>query len=149
MNTSGKCRLLAAGTLCGALFGGVAALSLALATEDDPSGQEVAEAASPDPRLVARGKRLYIFCQACHATEADSGEKIGPHLAGIVGRPVASIEGSAYSAALREQDFAWSDEKLDVWLQRPSTLVPGTTMAFVGIPKAETRAELIAYLKTL
>lgn len=141
--------MLTAGVLCGVVIGGITALSLARAMEGDPPERDVAQAESPDPALIARGKRLYVFCQACHATEADSGEKIGPHLAGIVDRPVASVEDSIYSAALREQDFVWSEEKLDLWLQRPASVVPGTTMAFIGIPQAETRAALIAYLKTL
>lgn len=140
---------LISGILCGIMLGGITALSLALAMEDEPLRQDIPQAENPDPGLVARGKRLYVFCRACHATEADSGHKIGPHLAGIVDRPVASVEDSLYSAALKEQDFVWSEEKLDSWLQRPASVVPGTTMAFVGIPKAETRAALIAYLKTL
>lgn len=149
MRITRKAPKLTAGFLGGVVICGIAALSLVSALEDDPAEQDAPQAENPDPGLVARGKRLYVFCQACHATEADSGDKIGPHLAGIVDRPVASVDDSVYSPALKEQDFAWSEEKLDLWLQRPATVVPGTTMAFVGIPQAETRAALIAYLKTL
>lgn len=140
-------RLIAAGALCAVLLCATAALSLA--GQDVPPGQEAAADETPDPRLLAQGKRLYILCQACHATEADPGGKIGPHLAGIVNRPVASAEGSVYSDALRAEDFVWSEENLDLWLQRPAEMVPGTTMSFVGLPGEELRRALIAYLNTL
>ena len=142
-------RPIVTGALMGALLFGLAALPPILAADDSASEPEAAPVEAPDPALVARGQRLYLLCRACHATEADPGNKIGPHLAGIVGRPVAGVEGWPYSDAMKEQDFAWSEEKLDLWLQRPSTVVPGTSMSFVGLPKEENRAALIAYLKTL
>lgn len=147
MKIPGNTVPIAAVALCAALFCGTAALSLAdqeVSTEQDATGNE-----TPDPQLLAQGKRLYILCQACHATEADPGDKIGPHLAGIVNRPVASAEGSVYSDALRAQDFAWSEENLDLWLQRPAEMVPGTSMSFAGLPGEELRRALIAYLNTL
>lgn len=147
MKIPGNKRLILAGALCGALLWGTAVLSLA--DQDAPPGQDAAASETPDPRLLAQGKRLYILCQACHATEADPGDKIGPHLAGIVDRPVASAEGSVYSDALRAEDFVWSEENLDLWLQRPAEMVPGTSMSFVGLPGEELRQALIAYLNTL
>ncbi|MXW20627.1 MAG: c-type cytochrome [Gammaproteobacteria bacterium] len=138
---------IAAGVLSAALLCGTAAMSLA--DQDVPTGQDAAANETSDPRLLAQGKRLYILCQACHATEADPGDKIGPHLAGIVDRPVASAEGSVYSDALRAQDFVWSEENLDIWLQRPAEMVPGTSMSFAGLPGEELRRALIAYLNTL
>ena len=138
---------MVASALCAALLYGKATLSLA--DQDAPSGQDAAASETPDPQLPALGKRLYILCQACHATEANPGDKIGPHLAGIVNRPVASAEGSVYSDALRAQDFVWSEENLDLWLQRPAEMVPGTSMSFAGLPGEELRRALIAYLGTL
>lgn len=147
MSIPGNPKLIVAGALCGALLCATAALSLA--DQDVAPGQDAAAAETPDPRLLAQGERLYILCQACHATEADPGDKIGPHLAGIVDRPVASAEGSVYSDALRAQDFVWSEENLDLWLQRPAEMVPGTSMSFAGLPGEELRRALIAYLNTL
>lgn len=143
MKTAGHRTTLGAGLLCAAMLCGIAALPPAAAA-DNPATAE-----APDPRLVARGKRLYVFCQACHATEQVKGSKIGPNLAGILDRQVAILEDTLYSDALKQQDFAWNEEKLDIWLQRPATLVPGTSMAFVGLPSEENRAAIIAYLKTL
>jgi cytochrome c len=64
----------------------------------------------------------------------------------VVGRKAGSLPGYAYSPAMKAQDFVWTEAKLDQWLTRPSAVVPGTAMAFEGLPKAEDRAALIAYL---
>ena len=149
MKTSTTKTPIIAGALAAAMLWGIAALPFTLAAGEAASEQDATQADAPDPALVARGQRLYLLCRACHATEADPGDKIGPHLAGIVDRPVAAVEGWPYSDAMKEQDFAWSEDKLDLWLERPSTLVPGTSMSFAGIQKEEHRAALIAYLKTL
>ena len=149
MKTTMNKTTLSAGLLCAAFLCGIAALPSTIAADDSAPANEAATAEPPDPRLVARGKRLYVFCQACHATEEVKGSKIGPNLAGILDRQVAILEDTLYSDALKQQDFVWDEEKLDVWLLRPATLVPGTSMAFVGLPQEENRAAIIAYLKTL
>ena len=149
MKTTMNKTTLGAGLLCAVFLCGIAALPSTIAADDSAPANEAATAEPPDPRLVARGKRLYVFCQACHATEEVQGSKIGPNLAGILDRQVAILEDTLYSDALKQQDFVWDEEKLDVWLLRPATLVPGTSMAFVGLPQEENRAAIIAYLKTL
>lgn len=40
-------------------------------------------------------------------------------------------------------------EVLDKYLTNPKEMVPGTTMAFVGIKNATQRADLVAYLETV
>ena len=137
------------GALCAAILVAIAALPPAHSSEEHQADPGAAKTEPVDTRLIARGKRLYVFCQACHSTEASSDNKIGPHLASIINRPVATVEGAIYSTALQEQGFVWSEEKLDLWLQQPSAMVPGTIMSFVGIEKAELRSALITYLKTL
>jgi len=138
-----------ASVLCAALFLGFAVLPSTIAADDAAPAGDPATAEPPDPRLVARGMRLDVFCRACHATEEVQGSKIGPNLAGIMDRQVAILEDTLYSDALKQQDFVWDEEKMDIWLLRPATLVPGTSMGFVGLPRAENRAAIIAYLKTL
>ena len=149
MNTATKRTGFGAGVLCAALFLGIAALPATFAADDAAPASDSATAEPPDPRLVARGKRLYVFCQACHATEEVQGSKIGPNLAGIFDRRAAILEDTLYSDALKQQDFVWDEENLDVWLLRPADLVPGTSMGFVGLPRKQNRAAIIAYLKTL
>ena len=43
--------------------------------------------------------------------------------------------------------IVWNPATLDKWLARPSAVIPGTSMAFGGVPNAAERASIIAYLK--
>lgn len=99
------------------------------------------------PSAEEAGQRLFIRCAACHATSADSRPMAGPHLASIVDRPVASIEGFTYTDALRHQSFIWNEKQLDRLLHRPQSIAPGLCLPFTGMAKPEDRAALIAYLK--
>lgn len=96
---------------------------------------------------TARGKRLYIQCQACHSLEADEPHRVGPNLHGFFDRKVATADGFNYSPALQEADFEWAPDKLDEWLAKPSQFLPGNRMAFVGVNDPQDRANLIAYLQ--
>jgi len=96
-----------------------------------------------------RGAQSAKQCQICHNVEEGKGNKIGPDLYGVVGRPVASEPGFSYSAALKAKGGKWTFEALDKWLTNPRADVPGTSMTFAGIPKEKQRADVIAYLNTL
>ena len=62
-------------------------------------------------------------------------------------RPRASIAGFGYSEVLVGMSAdAWSPENLNAFLISPKAYAPGTKMAFAGLPKAEDRANVIAYL---
>lgn len=99
------------------------------------------------------GEAVFKKCQACHDGSKGGPNKVGPNLYGVVERPVASHEGFAYSAAMK--DFSkggsekWTFENLNHFLIAPKKLVPGTAMGFAGLKKDEERANLIAYLHTL
>lgn len=99
---------------------------------------------SPDP---ARGKALFLQCQTCHALDPGQ-NRIGPSLAGIVGRQAGSLPGYAYSAANRNARFAWTEDKLFQFLEKPRHVMPGTKMVYAGLAKPQDRADLIAYLKS-
>ena len=96
---------------------------------------------------AARGNILFLRCSSCHDVSAAKSAKIGPNLLGVIGRKVASQEGYPYSPALKSQDFVWDEAALDRWLTNPNALVPGTMMAFAGIPEAADREAIIAYLQ--
>ena len=104
-------------------------------------------AAAPARDEAALGKRLFLRCTACHTVSAKAPGKVGPHLEGIVGRKAGSIAGFGYSPAMKGAKIVWNEATLDKWLQRPQSVVPGTTMAFAGLTKPEDRKALIAYLK--
>jgi cytochrome c len=92
------------------------------------------------------GERLFRQrCSACHTM--DSGQnRVGPHLSGVVGRTAGSVQGARYSAAMRESGIVWDAQSLDTFLAAPRQMVQGTTMT-VGLPNAEQRAAIIAYLQ--
>jgi cytochrome c len=97
----------------------------------------------------ARGKRLFLQCQACHSLGAGAAHKIGPNLHGVIGAKAATRAGYSYSPALTKANLVWDDPTLDRWLARPGAMVPGNKMVFGGVAKAEDRAQLIAYLKRM
>ena len=102
----------------------------------------------PDAAMIEKGRQLFLRCTACHARSAASRPGTGPHLEGIIGRPVASVPGFAYSAQLKAQAFAWTPQALDRWLRKPQERFPGMCMPFAGYPSASDRRALIAYLGT-
>ena len=86
-------------------------------------------------------------CAGCHSTQAGQ-NKIGPSLAGVVGRSSGSVPGYDYSNAMKNAHLTWDPQTLDKFLQNPGGLVHGTKM-FAMVPDAGTRQRVIAYLKSL
>ncbi|MDH4656835.1 MULTISPECIES: c-type cytochrome [unclassified Pseudomonas] len=84
-------------------------------------------------------------CSACHALDSD---RVGPHLAGVVGRPMGSVKGFTYSPALVGAKDNWSLERLETWLTSPARMFPETTMAFGGLRKAEERKAVLCFLQS-
>ena len=95
---------------------------------------------------AAAGEKVFGKCKACHKLDGSKGT--GPHLDGVVGRPVASVPDFAYSDGMKAHGGDWTPEPLQVFLTDPKGVVPGTKMSFAGLKKAEDRANLIAYLET-
>ncbi len=93
------------------------------------------------------GKRHFIRCVACHSVSVHARPLTGPHLEGIVGCPVASVEGFRYTEALSAKNFIWDEARLDNWLKAPQAEIAGLCLPFMGLAKAEDRAALITYLK--
>ncbi len=102
--------------------------------------------AGADP---AAGKDLAKRCASCHTFVKDGAKKVGPNLWDIVGAKPALVAEFAYSPAIAGLTEPWGYEQLDKFLASPKTYAPGTKMTFAGMKKAEDRAALIAYLRTL
>lgn len=98
---------------------------------------------------AAGGEKLFKQrCSVCHEVDRSKPRKLGTYLNGVIGRKVASVPGTNYSAALRKQSFKWDEAKLDSWLANPGAMVPGTSMV-IRVAKPEERKAIIAYLKSL
>ena len=98
------------------------------------------------------GKKAFAKCKACHSIKEGGKKKLGPNLWGIYGNDIASVEGMKYSKALKkyaEEAGIWQDENLDKWLENPKALVKKTKMIFPGLKKADERANIIAYMKSM
>lgn len=128
----------------------------------DAASEAAAEAAAPAEAVVtpaaatenyadytgdaAAGKKVFVQCQACHVQQ-EGVNRVGPSLYNVVGRESGSVEGFRYSKANQDSDLVWTEEQLFTYLKNPRATIPGTTMAFAGIPDPQKRADVIAYLK--
>jgi len=99
-------------------------------------------AAEGDP---VAGAKVFKRCSSCHSLEAGD-NMMGPSLAGVFGRKAGQAD-FKYTKAMAESGLTWDEETLDAYLANPMQVVKGTSMMF-RLPKAEDRANLIAYLKT-
>ena len=105
----------------------------------------MAQSSGGNPAL---GRTIFARCAACHAV-TPGGKRLGPSLAGVVGRKAGSEPDYAYSPAMRSAKIVWDARNLDAYLTHPTATVPGTKMSFVGIASPADRANLIAYLNTV
>lgn len=113
-----------------------------------------APAEEPLPVLLAKadkakGEAQSKKCQACHNLQEGAGAKIGPDLYAVLGRPVASAAGFAYSEAMKKKGGKWTLEELFHFVKDPRGYVSGTAMSFAGIKDPQQRADLLVYLNTL
>lgn len=96
---------------------------------------------------LSPGAKTFIQCAACHNLKKGEPNKVGPNLHGIFGRKAASLEGFAYSEALKKSNIVWNEDHIRAWLEKPTDYVPGTIMAFIGIKNKQQQDVLIEYLK--
>lgn len=84
-------------------------------------------------------------CSICHSVKAGK-NKIGPSLAGVVGRKAGSIGNFAYSDAMKNSGLEWTKENLNTYLKKPSAMIAGIKMPYDGLADEKARADLIAFL---
>jgi len=94
------------------------------------------------------GESAFQACLQCHATKAGV-NRVGPSLAGIVGRKAGTVAGYNYSAANANIDIVWTEENLFDFLANPNRVIDGTKMIFSGLLDIQERADIIAYMKSL
>jgi cytochrome c len=87
-------------------------------------------------------------CGACHTVEIGK-NRIGPSLAGVVGRKAGSAEGFKYSDPMAKSGVTWTEENLNKYIADPKGFIPGNKMVFTGIKKEDERHAVIDYLETV
>lgn len=103
--------------------------------------------AKPDVACdLPRAQRVATQCLICHTLGEDEGPSVGPGLWGMYGRKAATAADFPYSKAFRALDLSWTSAELDRFLAQPTTVVPGTMMAFAGLKDPADRAAIICLL---
>jgi cytochrome c len=130
----------------------------AIAVAEPGAGEEAGQGeakAQPIAALLqtadaAKGEAAAKPCVACHTFEKGGQNKVGPNLWNVVNRLVASHEGFAYSEAMKAKSGeTWTFDSLDAFIREPRSFVPGTKMTYAGMKRDSSRADVIAYLRTL
>jgi cytochrome c len=126
-----------------------------------PTGAATAPAEAPKeapevplPALLAKadakkGEQDAKVCLTCHSFDKGAGPKIGPPLFGVVGRPIASFPGFAYSDSLKAAGGNWTYELINKMITNPKSVAADTKMTFPGEKDAQRRADILAYLQSL
>ena len=97
---------------------------------------------------VVAGGKVFKKCKACHSVEGKDG--IGPHLNGVIGRAVGSVEGFKYSPAMTEyaaEQPEWTEEALEAFLRKPKAVIKKTKMSFPRLSKDDDLANIMAFLR--
>jgi cytochrome c len=105
--------------------------------------------ASGAARAQSCNTQAFEPCLACHALTKDAGQKPGPQLVGVIGRPVAGDPAFDYSPALRaarDKGDMWTRERLDLFLSDTEAMYPGGWMGSPPIRDAKLRADLLCVL---
>lgn len=99
------------------------------------------------PTLEQEGASTLAVCTACHSLKPDV-NAIGPTLYGVSGRKAGAVPGFVYSAAMKVSGIVWTANELAAYIGRPGSRLPGTSMAFAGIPPGARRDAVVAFLQS-
>ena len=101
---------------------------------------------------AVRGKKVFNKCKACHSIKAGK-HKIGPSLAGVIGRKAGTAEGFKRYKGLKGADWTWDEATLNEYLTNPKLFVKSRnkrkSSMILKLKKKRDRDNVIAYLKTL
>ncbi|MDH3335764.1 MAG: c-type cytochrome [Rhodospirillaceae bacterium] len=99
-----------------------------------------------------KGEKLFKKkCATCHSMEPGK-HKIGPSLAGVVGKKAGTTDFAKYKAFKGGTDIVWDDANLDAWITNQKDFLKskgikkGTAMS-AKIKKEKDRKAIIGYLK--
>lgn len=119
--------------------------------EAEPEQEADVEPVGPDPELVAEGEKVFRKCKSCHQVGEGAKNRTGPHLNGVMGRAIGTVDGFRYSRAFNELADAgavWDPDRMAAYLADPRGTVKGTKMSFRGLDDAGDVDAITAYLST-
>lgn len=109
------------------------------ATEDSTTEEVATTEEAAAPTMIAlsddemrQAERAMRKCTTCHQIDRER-NAAGPHLVGVVGRAIGSIDGFRYSDALTSLGDAgevWNVENLQAWIENPAEFADGSRMNF-------------------
>jgi cytochrome c len=118
-------------------------------------GIAAAIAATSGAAMADGGEDLFKKkCGSCHSVEPGK-HKIGPSLAGVMGRTAGTAEGYTKYKAMKGASFTWDDATMDAWITDQKSFLKDhkdvvgdqKTAMSAKIKKPEERAAIIEYLK--
>jgi cytochrome c len=95
---------------------------------------------------VAAGERSWNKCRACHQIGETARNGVGPIMNGLFGRKSGTIEGYNYTEANKNSGITWDAATFAEYIKNPRARIPGTKMAFAGIPNEQEIKDLTAFL---
>ena len=116
-----------------------------VAAQDHTLTDPAAIAAECGGSAVAGAESFAATCAGCHALRPGGDDLPGPHLGALLSRPIASVEGVAYSAGLQllgADGSAWERESLRAYL---STGTPSPSHPTV--PLGQDLNDLMTHLR--
>ncbi len=103
-----------------------------------------ARADTDDPQMAFNNA-----CRTCHSMK-EGDNRLGPSLAGVVGRKAGTLAGFQYSPSMQNSGITWDEATLDKFIANPDQVVNGNAMKpFTGITDAGQRKEIVAFLKSI
>lgn len=96
---------------------------------------------------IAAGRKIFERCAGCHDLTRAAHNGIGPGLYGVLDRPRAGRPGFIYSAAMTASGGRWTLDSLFAFLRAPQLYIPGTRMNYAGVPDAQERINLLAFMR--
>ena len=118
-------------------------------------GIATAIAATGSTALAADGEKLFKRkCGTCHDMEPGK-HKMGPSLAGIMGKQAGTVEGFGKYGAMAGATFTWDEDMMDAWITDQKKFIKdnadklgGTKTSMAAkIKKEEDREAIIEFLK--